>query len=512
MFLLAAQDLNFVNCGTGIDMGGNGAAGSVSLIDSSASSVGTVVNAYKTGNGQGSLTIENFVSTNSGPTVRQSNGGQTLVAGSIPNTWVMGNANPGNYQGGTTYTTARAGALLGSDGKYFTMKQPQYEKYDAGQFANIKDQGVKGDGSADDTAAINAALLANANCKITYFPQGVYLVFDTITIPPGSRIVGEVWSTISAMGAKFRDANNPRVMLKVGNAGDIGVAQISDMLFTVGEVLPGAILMEINMAGASKGDVGIWNSHFRIGGAIDSKVNTACTNPNPSSCKAAFLMLHVKPSGSPYIENMWGWTADHSLDGGPQQVIATGRGALIEGTKATWLVGTAFEHNSLYQYNLVNAVNVYIGMQQTETAYWQGPGAPISGPSPWDVNYSYTDPDFSGCPGNDSKCRMGWAQRIVGGSNIYIYGSGYWVFFNGLTFASGHGYGGGGGCEASCCQSDICQYNAAEVYNGPKKLYWYSVNTHSFTNLILDGGNVLAQLNNPGGWGGVVAAYLAHSG
>lgn len=71
---------------------------------------------------------------------------------------------------------------------------------------------------------------------------------------------------------------------------------------------------------------------------------------------------------------MWGWTADHDLDGGHAQTIATGRGILVEATKGTWLVGTAFEHHTLYQYNFEYASNVFTALQQSETPYWQGPG------------------------------------------------------------------------------------------------------------------------------------------
>jgi hypothetical protein len=359
VFTLTAQDITFLNCGTGIDMSGNGVAGSVTLLDSSANFVGTVISAYSTGHGEGSLIVENFVSTNSGPTVTDTNGGATLVSGSVANTWVMGNANPGNYQSGTYYTTNRAPALLDSAGKYFTMPIPQYEEYEISRFVNVKNQDVKGDGATDDTAAINAVLLANAGCKITFFPQGVYLVYDTIYVPPGSIIVGEAWSMISAKGSNFWDASNPHVMVRVGNAGEVGVAQISDMLFTTADVLNGAILLEVNMAGASAGDVGFWNTHFRVGGAVDSLVNTNCGGSNTDDCKATFLMLHVTATGSPYIENMWGWTADHSLDTSFNQVISTGRGALIQGTLATWLVGTAFEHATLsmvqgFQTNYLN--------------------------------------------------------------------------------------------------------------------------------------------------------------
>lgn len=57
---------------------------------------------------------------------------------------------------------------------------------------------VKGDGSTDDSASLNAILQANANnCKISYFPYGVYVVKSTLFVPKGSRIVGEAWSVIS---------------------------------------------------------------------------------------------------------------------------------------------------------------------------------------------------------------------------------------------------------------------------------------------------------------------------
>jgi glucan 1,3-beta-glucosidase len=74
---------------------------------------------------------------------------------------------------------------------------------------------------------------------------------------------------------------------------------------------------------------------------------------------------------------------------------------LVEATKATWLVGTAFEHNTLYQYNLNNAQNVYIGMQQSETPYWQGSGSPSLAPAPWTATGS--DPTFSNCGTSDSQ-------------------------------------------------------------------------------------------------------------
>jgi glucan 1,3-beta-glucosidase len=114
---------------------------------------------------------------------------------------------------------------------------------------------VAGDGTTDDTAAIQAILdAAAAEGKLVFFPQGIYILTDTLVIPAGSRLVGEAWTQLSASGAKFADTRNPRSMIRVGDrGGERGVVQMSDFVFTVAEVLPGAVLMEVNMAGERQG-------------------------------------------------------------------------------------------------------------------------------------------------------------------------------------------------------------------------------------------------------------------
>ena len=68
-------------------------------------------------------------------------------------------------------------------------------------FASVRGYGAVGDGVADDTAAINRALLdlycragSNTNPQVRrtlFFPAGVYRVTDTINIPAFAKIVGE---------------------------------------------------------------------------------------------------------------------------------------------------------------------------------------------------------------------------------------------------------------------------------------------------------------------------------
>ena len=307
-------DMNFMNCATGLDMTHN--AGLIVLLDSTASNVGTVVKTNKVDTGDHSLVIENF-SKGSGIGSVVSASENSILSDDVGDAWVYGNAytsdgpSSGSHQAGTTYTTPRSSVLV-SNGKYLTMPPPTYQEYDVSQFINVKQvsgSAVQGDGVTDDTMNLQTIISTNAGNKILFFPHGTYIVTDTLLFPPGSRAFGEAWSTISATGPNFKNANASIPMIKVGNPGDTGIAQFSDMLFTIADILPGCTLLEVNMAGGNPGDVGFWNTHFRVGGASGSRVQTACTGA-PADCKAAFALIHLTPSSSAYLENMWGWTAD----------------------------------------------------------------------------------------------------------------------------------------------------------------------------------------------------------
>jgi hypothetical protein len=65
--------------------------------------------------------------------------------------------------------------------------------------------GLVGDGSTDDTACFQRALDQCAGKSILFIDAGTYILADTVTVPPGSKLVGEVWSQLAASGAKFKD-------------------------------------------------------------------------------------------------------------------------------------------------------------------------------------------------------------------------------------------------------------------------------------------------------------------
>jgi hypothetical protein len=110
------------------------------------------------------------------------------------------------------------------------------------------------DGTGDQATAINTFLAkAKDGNKIAYFPAGIYQVGTTVFIPTGSRVQGSSWSQIQGAGFYFSDMTNPRVMVQVGEKGDVGSMEIVEMLFSVKGSTAGAIMMEWNVAAVSQG-------------------------------------------------------------------------------------------------------------------------------------------------------------------------------------------------------------------------------------------------------------------
>ncbi|KAM0809029.1 putative Pectate lyase superfamily protein-domain-containing protein [Seiridium cardinale] len=511
VFVATFQNLTFSNCNYGINT--STSVGTISLVDSSASNCEAGVHAYVSGSGQGSLTLNNFQIDDNTAAVKSLDG-DVLLSESVPSgqTWVLGTVDPAGYQSGKLYDIQRPAALLSND-KYFTTAAPQYENFDISEIVSLTgdaDNPVYGDNSHNDGPGINAILQKYANCKIIFVPQGIYLTEETIHVPPGTRLVGEQLSIFTGNGSAFSDSANPQPVLQVGQAGERGVAQISDILIELSDVLPGAILVQVHMAGNNPGDVGIWNTVLRVGGSKHSRVSTACTDTDTSSCKAAFALMHVSNTASLYAENVWGWVADHSLDGDQAQNIAVGRGALVESTQPTWLVGTSFEHCTLYQYSLNKASNVYIGLQQTEAPYWQGSDQPERAPSPWTPNSTYGDPTFSNCAdqgaSDNGQCYRAWGHHAVDSSAVVIHGSALWVFFNGMNDNMWK--------DADCENyGSICELNMIYI-SGANSTFMYSLSTKSTTNLIYDTTNGIAEATQDdyeGGWGMVIAAYLRNT-
>ncbi|KAK0622666.1 glycoside hydrolase family 55 protein [Immersiella caudata] len=496
------QGLEFRNCNVGVDATGGG-SGMFSLIDSTATNTTTLVLAdeLSTGNrsaSSGFLVLENLiVDATVGATLKTAS--QTILTGSIPpnKTWIRGNIyHPDksfSRSPGVLLNTTRPAALINhSTHAYHTVVPPTYADVPLSSVLNVKshpEYPVHGDGIHDDTASLQSIISSpSSRDKLLYFPHGVYLLTSTLSIPPSTHLIGEAWTQLSASGSFFSDPANPKPMIQVGKPGEIGTAQLSDFILTVADILPGAVLIEVNMKGPKPGDVGFFNTHFRIGGARGSKLHGRCRSKRPADCLAARLMVHLREGSSSYWENSWGWTADHDLD------------LAVDGE-------LGLEHNVLYQMNIHNARNVFVGLQQGETPYWQGPENTLLAPEPWGKYLIKSDPDFAWCSPEDEMCRMGLYQVITNSSDINIYSSGFWNFV--------------AGSNREMCTSD-CQHNAV-LYENNSRLFVYGLSTINNKNLVIEraGGEqattvAASRVENSGsGIGGfnnaIVAAYLRQS-
>ncbi|KAI1755067.1 pectin lyase fold/virulence factor [Xylaria castorea] len=418
-----ARNLKFNDCLTAIQMINGGAigfnisgvggdsgqgVGSVSLIDCSVNDVpvGTLTNnVAKSPN----IVLDNTIFTNVDRIV-QIDGGDTLLS-SNSDLWATGkryNGSVGLTQTGDVTAPAKAESLLDNDGKLFVRSRPQHESLGTDSFlVATTDGGCRNDGTGDQALCINSFLQQAVDAhKVAYFPAGIYTVGSTVIMPTGSQVQGSSWSQIQGSGYYFGDMHNPKVMVQVGNRGDIGTMEIVEMLFSVRGATAGAVLMEWNTAPVDQGAAAMWDSHFRVGGGkgTDLDIDHCPKFSANDGCIAVSLMLRVTAQASGYFENVWAWVADHDNDASiynqPDSTITQisifgARGMLIESQGPSWFYGGGSEHSVLYNYHLSGAKSVYMGHIQTESPYFQ----PVpAAPGPFGAAASFpNDPDFNQC-------------------------------------------------------------------------------------------------------------------
>ncbi|TLD31026.1 hypothetical protein PspLS_01908 [Pyricularia sp. CBS 133598] len=435
--------IGFNISGVGGD-GGQG-IGSISLIDSTIKDVriGILINSLSNAP---NIVLDNTKFENVASTVASTSGSTMLTGNS--QLWATGmryNGSEGSMETGAVTAPARGKGLNGPDEKLFLRSRPQYEGHNAGSFLiATTDGGCKNDGTGDQASCINAFLRkAVDGRKIAYFPAGVYVVGSTVNIPTNSVVQGSLWSQIMGSGFYFSDMKNPKVMVQVGNKGDVGTMEITEMLFSVRGATAGAVLMEWNVAAVSQGAAAMWDSHFRVGGGLgtDLDLSTCPKFSNKAECIAASLLFRVTPQANGYFENVWVWVADHDNDktiynqpdsSSTQISIFAARCTLIESRGPSWFVGGGSEHCVMYNYLVSNAESVYLGHIQTESPYYQPKPRP---PEPFRAAASFpNDPDFGHCEVAaevwDDRCNYAWGVQIIDSKDVMIHSAGLYSFFN----------------------------------------------------------------------------------
>jgi len=458
------------NCPIGFDIAGSGGTspsgtGSVIVLDSKFSNVPIPVNAhFDRLSSMNTIVLDNIQVQPAGVIVK--NNQEVALTGSQVRLWAQGRIwkdSKGTFDMiDLSKSVAQRPKMLTNGGDYyFTRQRPKYNQQDI--INVVRDLGFQI--GSDITNQLRQAAVQYANKKVLYFPHGIYKISDTVLLPAGTRLLGQVWSVLMADGNKFQDAKNPIPMISVGQPGEKGRAELVDLLFSTRGPQPGAKLLVWNMGDrdGEYGSNGMWDVHFRIGGGVGTDIHSGnCLKGDGSSspvnqCTGAWGLMHVTTTGNLYMENVWAWTADHDIDEARQINVYNARGILVETKGPMWMYGTASEHNLLYQYNFYNASNVVLGMIQTETPYFQP-----SRNTPFDRT-DRRDPEF--CQ-NDERCRMSLAVTIEKSNNLYFYGTGLYSFFN--TWSQ------------DCLKSSggpNCQLDMIKIKDSGK-VYMHAVNTY----------------------------------
>src|SRR3569833_881448 len=269
------QDVRINNCGVGIDMANGGASqtvGSVLLVDSVIANTPVGISTVYVPSSpatNGSLIIDNVDMSQNVPVAVQAAAAKTpLLAGNARiASWVQGKANSGGASakaaagaGGNSFAAVQApqsavakpDALLDkATGKVFTRSKPQYEHVPASSFVSVTAAGAVGEGKTDDTKAIQAVFDGAKPGQVVYFDHGAYLVTDTIRVPCNISMTGEIWPLIVAGGeSSFKDQKNPKPVFQVGQPGEAGRVEMSDMIFQTAGPQPGAVMIKRNKAEA----------------------------------------------------------------------------------------------------------------------------------------------------------------------------------------------------------------------------------------------------------------------
>merc|ERR1711937_669606 len=213
-----------------------------------------------------------------------------------------------------------------------SRSRPVFGDGNGGGVFNAWDGGAKGDGKTDDTSALQKALQQHDQ---VFLPYGTYLISRPLVFKSNNVLTGDLLAVLMAKKGSsiFMNPNKPAAMLQLPSGTNNIV--LANLLIAAQGDLPGCWSIDWQTGSNSS----MFDTHWRLEHAI-------------------YGQLHIHGNAGGYIENSWGWTADHDIDGNKNLTVKNPRGWLIESTEPLWLYGTACEHNAQYQYKLDGASHV----------------------------------------------------------------------------------------------------------------------------------------------------------
>jgi len=342
----AFAGLSLSNCPIGIQLCGNNDGGLL-LLDSSATDVPLVLQTT----GIQHIFLERFTALN-----------VTMIASSgLPGSPGSSLYVPGWRQGPLYNTSGILNPavngqvpLTRADAPLPRRARPSFDNEAQTPVSILSYGGARGDGVTDCTAALVEALKLPGTPPI-FFPYGYYLLSSTIVLPAGAALVGELGSVLLALAnaSAFQNAAQPTPLISVPPT-STGVRLVDLLFSSTATEAPGLVYLDWQAPGDSPS--GLWDVSWRL-------------------YNGAYQLLRVGggPTSGIYMEEGWGWVADHDIETGQSLTVKNPRGLSITGSGESWLYGTAMEHSELYQYNFSGGARVTTVLTQTESNYWSIP-------------------------------------------------------------------------------------------------------------------------------------------
>lgn len=193
---------------------------------------------------------------------------------------------------------------------------------------SVRKYGARGDGFADDTAALRQALAKN---REVFLPDGIYLVSDTLTLGPDTVLVGETFGTrifLKAGSPGFGDPSKPKALLATPDNANANT-MIASLLVESDENNPGAVLLDWRVGGQAA----LWDVFF-----------------GSAALNGSLYSIELSRSGGGLFSNVAGF-AGGGL--GATHIYAHSRGPW-------WCYQFDFEHASQRPYRFEDASNYYL--------------------------------------------------------------------------------------------------------------------------------------------------------
>lgn len=231
----------------------------------------------------------------------------------------------GNRVTATGSTTARALAARAAD------------------VVNVKDFGAKGDGSTDDTTAINAAFTAASSTQTVVLPSGTYIVSDTISINGSNTVVGN-GSNSTALQWKAGASGTGKAILRLrgrtvtlrglhlegnaSNAPDTGIEIYPDIALIAQQ----HVFEDVWEGTSTPPGVGLW-SHDPPGGQQHEMIAIRNSRINGVNIGVKFDKVH---------EDLWTFSncfIGHTSGSGSSIKVMPGANGMGLMLQHTWLIG-----------------------------------------------------------------------------------------------------------------------------------------------------------------------------